>query len=313
MTSNTQFPKFRSARFTKDNNHLGDTLERLRLTLKMPEKDWLELVGLSPRAYSDVKAGRAQVSIAHLNAVAQDFDLSLESFMSGDIDFQAVAAKSSGEVGFIPERYRNAAFSFRRSSVNALNYIEEFFGWKVRAQALRRLQVDESVFANPEEKISVRFVSDLCEFLYSRNVTPNDFFSMGAYSVVTYQNSPISARLSRSRDVRELFENMIVECLPRFVERNYIYSLSRLGPTSCEIKAELNPELVDALNGQKAGNTHFCQNKLGHTAAIPAYLGLPFATVMETTCVHRGDDACRFEVDFEQAARSARGPRIATA
>jgi hypothetical protein len=287
---------------------LADTLERLRLTLGVSTREWAEILDISVPSYADIKEGREEVSLSALENVTREFDLSLESFMAGDLDFRAAAARFRGDLGYLPERYQIGAFSYRRSALNPLNYVEEFFGWETRLQALRRLQVDEAVFSKLDERISMQFTADLCSYLESLNCHPDEFFAMGAYSVVTNQNSPIPARLQKARSLKELHDIVIHECLTRFVERNCFYRLASSDSEGCVIEAPVNPELTDALQGRKAGSPHICMYKLGVIAAFPGYVGLPFSSVVETSCVHRGDSVCRYEADFSRATQSAKDP-----
>src|SRR4051812_47335004 len=144
------------------------TLERVRVALGKSRKEWSELLDVGERDYDLVAGGAKSLPITSLESAARHLGISLENFFRGEIDLPALVAMHAGENAHVRERYAVGAMSRRWSSINLLNYVEEYFGWEVRALALRHLQVQESVFATPDEQINLLFLTDLCDFLKQR-------------------------------------------------------------------------------------------------------------------------------------------------
>jgi hypothetical protein len=292
---------------------LAEQLERLRLTLELDPRAWCEVLGTAENEYRRMVQGQLPLSLRCVESAAEYSGLSLEHFMARDIDFATIAARRGGDTGYLRDRYSKGAFSKRRVSINLLGSIEEFLGWRVKMAALRRLQVSEAAFRDPDQLISIHFNTDLLDYVHRNGCTDEQLFAMGAFSVISYSNSPVGKALSSLSDVPQMFELMIEELLPKFIEKNSIYRIHTLDSGRCVFDVFTNTDVLDALGERKVGSHAICQSKAGVTAAIPAYSGLPFAAVEEILCVHHGDAFCRFEVDFQVAAvrlKENREPRL---
>src|SRR5579859_1946420 len=136
---------------------IARSLEKVRQALSIEKGDWADVLGITEREYNLVRSCIRPVSIASLNAAAQYLNVSLESFSLDGIDVCAIAARFRGDTKFLRERYSEGALSRRWSSINILDYVEQYIGWELRALALKHLQVSEAVFSEPEKKISLRF------------------------------------------------------------------------------------------------------------------------------------------------------------
>jgi hypothetical protein len=282
---------------------LSDLVERIRVTLGNNEKVWSEILNISEQDYADFRSGRKQVSILSLSQLAQHLELTLESLMSGNIDFKILVARQKGDVIQLPDRYRVAARSRKRASVNLLNATEEFFGWQARVFSLRHLQVTEAAFLDLDEAINVRFNTDLCDYLHRNYGGTHHFYDMGAYSVITNYNTPVGKLMAQNTRLEDLYQFFVEEMLVNHWERNFKYELTRLTPTSCRIESYPNQDVAHEMGVRNPGSPFLCQTKVGVTACVPGYLSLPFANVRETACVHRGDPRCVLEVDYEFAAK----------
>jgi plasmid maintenance system antidote protein VapI len=289
---------------SKKSVQLADQLEKLRVTLLLDEKSWSDILDISIDEYSDIKKNRKDVSIVTLARIADYFHLTLENIMNNQIDYQMVAARHSGNVEILPERYQIGAGSRRRSSLNLLNATEEFLGWRARAMAMRHLHVTEAAFANPDEMINLRFNTDLCNYLDKNYGGSHLFYQLGAYSVIHNMNTPISAALAKARNVKELFLQFTQEIIPMHWERNFSYKILEFSDSGFRGEGIPNPEIAESLKVRNPGSAAVCQTKVGIVASVPGYLGLPFAHAEEVSCVHRGDEKCVYEVDFELATRN---------
>jgi hypothetical protein len=278
------------------------SLEQLREVAKTELPFWTDLLGLTDVEYQNVRRGVQPISVVSLVNLAQYLGISLDSLSQGEIDLQAIAAKFAGDDRYVPERYTTCTFSKRWGSLNLLNYAESFFGWELKHRAIRRLQLPETFFSDPNQPVNVHLISDLCEFMHKTGWQDEQFFLVGAHSLVTYLDSPIGKWLSKKRGPAELFQALTEEVLPQHIENNFSYRLASLDSVSCVIEIFQDKNIADGLGIHALGNSQFCSTRAGLSASIPGYLGLPFANVMETKCVHRGDAFCRHEVDFEFSA-----------
>jgi hypothetical protein len=278
---------------------LISSLERIRFTLNLSDKEWNDLLEVSSTDYERVRKGLRQLPVTSVAKLAERLDLTLEALLEGNIDYMALSARARGDTGYLPEQYRIGARSKRWSSINYLAYIEANWGWKARVQSLRHLQVSDSVFLKPEERINLRFLSDLLEFFRMRGYSDFHFFGMGAHTLITYRNAPFGRTLAAADDVPEMYDLLVNELLPTHIEKNFTYRLLRMNGTGCVIEAVPTPGLAESMGLRQLGSPAVCMTKVGLTASIPGYAGLPYSKVHESKCIHRGDTSCRLEVDFE--------------
>jgi hypothetical protein len=281
---------------------ISEQLERLRITLGMNDKQWAQILDVSADDYADIRRNLKSVSIVALARVADHLQLTLDGIMNNQIDYGIVAARQSGNVHLLPERYQIGARSRQRSSLNLLNATEEFLGWRARAMVMRHLQVTEATFSNPDALINLRFNTDLCEYINKNYSGSHLFYHMGAYSVISNMNSPFAKKMSEMKSLQELYQYYVEEMVAKHWEQNYNYRLTDMTSTSCRIEGKPNADVAALLGVRYPGSHLVCQTKLGVSASVPGYLGLPFANVREASCVHLGDSSCVQEVDFELAA-----------
>lgn len=286
----------------KKSNLISEQLERLRMTLEMNDEKWAEILDMSVDDYAEIRGNRKSISIIALARVADHLQLTLDGIMNNRIDYRIVAARQSGNVHLLPERYQVGARSRQRSSLNLLNATEEFLGWRARSMVMRHLQVTEATFANPDALINLRFNTDLCEYINRNYSGSHLFYHMGAYSVISNMNSPFAKIMSQMKTLPDLYQFYVEEMVVKHWEQNFDYRIANMTATTCRIEGKPNTDVAALLGIQNPGSHLVCQTKLGVTASVPGYLGLPFANVRETSCVHLGDASCVQEVDFELAA-----------
>jgi predicted hydrocarbon binding protein len=217
------------------------------------------------------------------------------------IDFGLLASRVRGDAGQFPERYVAGAFSRKRTSINILAYLEDFHSWEMRDQILRQFQMSEAALRDPNEWINVRFLSDLCEYLSKHGFSESALVAMGSYSLITNFDSNLGIEFRKLQSPSEVIENCFGPLVTLY-DRNIDYKIAELHEECAVIEARSNRDVLDALKIREIGNTPYCQVKSGVFSSLVGYLGLPFARVEETSCVHRGDEYCRYEIIYEHAA-----------
>jgi hypothetical protein len=287
------------------NNVSRETLERLRESTFLSDEEWSDCLQLSPSRYHSLKA---QNKIALSNQVLEDFsgliDLTPEAIISGNIDFKTVAKRQNGHASFLPERYSVSAHSKIRTSSHLLDYIEIFHGWRARSRILRHFQLNESIFANLDREISIQFLADLCAHLSSMGIGLSDFYEIGKYSVVSNSNNAVGDLFRKTKDPKTAYEKCFTEIIGSYYDKNSIYTLKKLARFSCVLEAKPHPLVMDELREKNPGSAAACTSRGGGFASIMCYIGAPESVVKETTCIHRGDAFCTYEINFENAART---------
>lgn len=294
----------RSADLAKQSRFLFNAMERLRCTLDHDHREWAALLRLSYKEYERIWSQRKPLPATALVHVAERLHLSIDQLTRGDIDYNAVAAHYSGDFKHIPEKYLVAATSRKSTALCIIDFTTKTSGWMTGLEALRWLQIHPAALHDETTNVNIRFMTELFGFLRKKRLTDEHIRLIGSDTGVRSQNSALGKRLACAKSPSEVYESMIVELIA-FWERNCDYQLIKLTRSNCLIKSSTNQEVAEKLRVRHVGSSNVCLFRMGLLSSAPGYIGLPFANVEEKACVHRGDPACLFEVDFRKAAHVA--------
>jgi hypothetical protein len=266
---------------------------------------WSELLCICPKDYES-RADHSTILIRgqDLIGLAAHVELSPEALIEERVDFKALAAHSTGAVGYLPEKYSTAPRSKVRTSAHLLDCIEARLGWKVRSRLLRKFQVTESLIGDADARINIRFLTDLCAELSRLGISELDLREMGAHSLFRNYHTPLGQAFRALKGPQSLLERCFTEIIQESYDQNHLYTLQKLDQTECVVRVSCNPEVSDALRAVKLGSSHVCQAREGTFSSLSGYQNLPFAEVSERKCIHRGDSTCEYVIRFESAART---------
>lgn len=279
---------------------LKDTLERLRVTAGVSSNEWFDILQLSWSDYQNIKLGYVVPSEKLTERVAQYFDLTIDDILYGKIDYKSLALHFETGSLVMPELYSKAAYGRKRTSISSIDFLENYVGWDLRLDAIRKLSVTESMLQDPFAPISMKFITDLCGYLQQRQFQKEDFFAMGAYTYKANKQTLVSELFSNFSSPKEAYEFFFNDCMKLF-ELNCTYTITKISDTSLTMEYLTNSDVAAESGMRHLGSVNVCQVKNGFASIIPRYLGLPQAKVNEVACVHCEDDICRLEIDFSAA------------
>ncbi len=275
-----------------------DSLERIRLTTRVSQQEWLDLLGVHWDEYQSFKSGHSAIEERAIEAVARRFNFPSHAFINDEIDYRALALSVEAKER-VPERYLRAAHGRRRATMNSVDYLERIGGWRLRLDVIEKFEFPEIELQDAFAPISVLFMTDLCSYLHRRQFRSSVLFSMGAYTFEATKKTIVGQLFSAMSSVKELYEHFFSDCM-RLFEANCDYRLTKIDAEGGVLEISSNSHVAGDLGVVHIGNKHLCQFKAGMIACIPMYLGRPMARVEETSCVHRGDTVCRFEFSFSE-------------
>ncbi len=287
---------------------VANTLERLRVTTNTTRTEWFDILQLSWIDYQLIRLGRAVPTETLIARVAEHFNLNSRDVLAGNINYSALAMNfEKSDHSALPEIYSKAAFGRMRTSISSVNFLEKSEGWRLRLEAMRKLKISESALQNPFAPISMKFITDLCEYLRLRQFQKADFFAMGAYTFEANKSTLIAKLFSEITTAKEAYEFFFNDCM-RLFEQNCTYKIKSVTSTNLVVEYLTNADVAAESGIRHLGNASVCQLKCGLTANVPRYIGHPPAKVKEVACVHAGDDVCRLEVDFSPPQALRRFP-----
>ena len=276
-------------------------VDRIGRTLKLSDIELADMLSMTGIEFQKFKATKKDVSVDKLFSLAGRLNLSFDSIMSGRVDYQALQQHYLGNKTHLPERYQKAALGRRRTTLFVLNYIEENFGWEARLAILNHFQLNEAIFADPDEPIGFHFSADLCDFLYKYKLGQDAIAQIGLQSFLSTNTAQVKQELEECTSVAELYEKMCMVLVPKYFEKSFIYKIIRTGKNHCVLTAKPNPLLKELLKQKVIGNPATAMIRVGLAAAYPTILGLPPAKVKQTASIYQGDCDIRYEIDFTLA------------
>lgn len=281
---------------------ITESLERLRITSNIGRHDWFDILQLTWSDYQQIRLGHIVPDEKILERAANYFKLNPRDILAGNINYTSLALKNDSLMEKLPETYSKAAYGRMRTSISSVNFLEKAVGWRLRLDAIRNLKISESMLQDPFASISMKFITDLCNYLQKRSFGDNDFFAMGAYTFESNDNTIVSKLFSEFASPKEAYEFFFNDCMKLF-EQNCTYTITKINDASLTMEYLTNPDVAAEVGTRHLGSPQICQLKKGVTSVIPRYLGLAAAKVNKVSCVHSGDPTCRFDVDFSAAQK----------
>ena len=257
---------------------IKDTLERLRVTASVSSKEWFDLLQLSWTEYQNIKLGNLKPNEKLIERVAKHFNLKTDAVMCGEINYRSLSLSFDTGSHAMPEVYSKAAYGRKRTSITSIDFLEEYVGWGLRHDAIRKLSVSERMLQDPFAPISMKFITGLCDYLHLRQFQPTDFFAMGSYTYEANKNSLIARLFSGLKTPKEAYEFFFTDCMKLF-EQNCKYTITEINDNSLTVEYYTNPNVAAESGVRHLGSVHVCQLNCGHAAVILRYLGLPMAKV----------------------------------
>ena len=82
----------------------GDTINKIQNTLEMADDELRDILMLSKRSFTLFRKNPLKLPAASLYCLGEKLDLSVDSIVSGEIDYRALLSHSNGREDYLPER-----------------------------------------------------------------------------------------------------------------------------------------------------------------------------------------------------------------
>lgn len=274
-----------------------NTVEQLQATSHLPEDQWLDLLEMTWKEYYSFRAGQSELGRKSLENLSSFFDLSLPQLVEGEIDFRNLSINKAPKDSHIPEQYLVGAHGRLRTTITSLEFLEKKYGWRLKSDVLKKFDLFESNLQDAFAPISIRLITEICDYLYKRQFTADDFYQMGVYSYEGNKHTLLSQIYSEIHSFKDAFQALFTHVMPLF-EQNCAYHFEFLKDGNGLVTVQSNPDVAAALKVKALGSPHTCQLKGGIWASTALYFGLDLPKVSHLRCEHKGDGICEYLVDF---------------
>lgn len=277
--------------------NLWDNIEGTRRALGMSEGRAAGVLGMSEQRYRLARFNREDVRGFDLEALADQAEVPRENLYGGRLDFGVIRARRLGDLAHLPERYRIAARSRKRTSINLIRYVELRSGVKAAAHILRSIQVDPEALRNADDAVSANLNVDICQGMQRLGFSPYEMREAGSYSTVLNRTASFVGALEReARSSVEAIQVMIDKFASSRYDENYFYRVTRLTDSMAEVRCSEREEAQEALGLKGFASEWVCFARGGVIAAFPEYIGKPRARVYKRQCIYfDGAPECVYE------------------
>lgn len=275
-----------------------DMIERLHSISGLSEDQWFDLLQLSWNEYFSFRSGRKDLNLESLERLSAFFNIELSDLLAGRVGFKELALKMSRQDTGVPERYLVAARGRFRSTITAIDSLGDLYGWRLRQDILSKFNLSESQLQDPFTPISIRLITEICDYLHRRQFTSQDFFRMGVYSYYGNKDTILSKIYSEIDSFKDAIEALFTDLMPLF-EANCHYKYEALPDGRGLVTVRSISDVASALRVKFVGSPLTCQFKGGIWASTALYFGLNVPKVSHPKCEHRGDSSCQYILDYK--------------
>jgi hypothetical protein len=279
--------------------NLWITLDKIKHTLGWKPSDLCDRLQLTEKQFAHQKKMNLSPSLSSITHLTESINISIESIVTGKIDYQTLRAHCNGNLKTIPKRYSVAQFSKIRTSTHILDFVEKHLGWDAKKSIFNHFQINEAILENDEELVNFLMPSDICRFIGEQFKAPEQYLEkIGSHSAVVNKNSIVGKIVSMYESPKELYENMFTEAVHRLYDRNQTYQILKLTQHYCIVEPKFREEVKDLLHLKNPGNSYACHSIAGSIASLTRYIDLPNSKVTKIDCVHKGGCSCKYRIDF---------------
>jgi hypothetical protein len=290
--------------YGRDIPNFWDTINRIGVTLNLTMDEIAEMMEVTPYRLQTMQKFNKEPNVSSAMAFSKRINVSFEALVLDRFNYKLMAQQYFGNNSSLPERYSEFALSKRLTVIPHLDYIENYFGWAARALVLRRFQMTEAMFVDPQAPINMRFSLDLIDYLLNYYRNPQILEHMGWNSARNTRTSALAGELRGADTPEEIYERMTDGAIARFVERNFFWKLLSVSDGECMIEGSPSDESTQMPDYKTLFTRGACMIRSGFISYLPNYANFRSARVKKVSCVAEGSQSCRFQVTWPEAAEA---------
>ncbi len=283
----------------RDAMRLWQNIEKIRQAAGLSPHEFCDELELKESQYKRL-VSRKRLPITVAMQIAERFHISLDSLVSGKIDYIQIRSCHRGHA-MLPERYTVGAQSKVRTTIALLDMAAKVGGPDYRNSVLRKFQVPVKIFDDPEREANIHLVTDVCSHLATQ-LGMEAIVLAGLGTMHSSYNAGIVRFLSQFTNLGEAGAACI-ELLAEKFDRNHQYAQIGLKNGVATVTSKCRPDVSEAIRAKTFGSKEICLYRSGTLGAMSALFGMPLAPARKVACIHQGDSECRFEIDVGSTRR----------
>jgi len=272
------------------------TIDFVKRFYETSKQQILDALGFSKAQFQEFLNGEREINAIQFFNLAQTFNFSFKAFFENKVDIEAIKKHNAGDISHVPKEYQTKIGTKNFIISLSLEYVEIDLGPSVKQNIINYLQLP--AIYDPEGEIGQKASDDLNNYLDSLGFTPDDYLKLGYYCISRIMQTFFPDTSGLPPTLNEYIKWFFEEVMPKWVEKNCIYKISKIEEGLIEYEAQINPELKEKFTKEKTGTLNQCFKKIGGTKALIDYYASNNAVVTHPKCLHQGDDVCLFVINY---------------
>jgi transcriptional regulator with XRE-family HTH domain len=266
-----------------------------RSQLGLSQVEVSHMIGMSQANFSKVENGLLSLDAPKWFILCEATGLSLDSALTGYVDFRtrAVLKEGGGEHGFkLPRNYASSRGSKVRALLPLLQFAERSLGVEVLEKVFEGMGVDPDFFLCLDNQISIEFGLDFAQYLIQKQKLKPESLSELVSSVASpLGHGKIGDQYLGMHDFESLLTTLVDNA--SFYECNFEYRLEESSKGRVVISATPHDQVLE-LSKHPAIRMFLCHYRRSYFQAFGGMGGGVQPILTESQCCFNGAHQCIF-------------------
>lgn len=278
---------------------ITDKLVDLQDALNVSDEAYTDLLGIGSKEYEKIRNHEANPSVYMIDQLCQNLNVDFDSFVEGQFDVRHFKRQLGGEPS-LPEHYADPSLWFARGRtiIGIRKFIETNYGVSFCRSVFRKVYLDPEWFRDTESFVNPYMVTDLLASFSSFGFHSDWACEIGFFSHKVNRNTRMQDLIMRTKGPVELYQLVHEELTKAFYDSLFEYHLVSLSEGQMVTEALPRAENHALLKQKVAGTRAGCLYKQGAYLSLAKQRGLPIPKLVESACLYRGDDRCRYHFSW---------------
>ncbi len=288
--------------FIEEHKIFWANLNKIRDTLLLSDEQMAREVDMDPTAYTKLHGSRNLLPLDKTFALAEKYNFHFEDLLNINFKLNLL----SSPLTLLP-RYSLATYSYTKTSMSIMSYLEQTRGLRAKMNVLRKFQLSEEFLLKDTNKANIHLTSDIAQYIHQTfNFSLQDLVTMGRKTPFVTENTFLRSKLTGHSDVYEMFTYFFEECTKVF-DSNCHYKIESLSDDYAIIAAIPKKEVVEELGVHLR---HFCSTPASYSRAgiISSMSMFQFnqnTPIKKISCLNHGDPYDRYLMDLRPFKQSS--------
>jgi hypothetical protein len=272
-------------------------IEKLKDSLLMNDQQFADELQMNLKDYLKIRGTKILLPMDKTFECAEKYNFHFEDLLKSDFKLKLNHSPTS----LLP-RYTTATYSFTKTSISIMKFLEEARGLRAKTNVLRKFQVSEEFLLVDTNKANVHLTSDIAQYIHETfNFTNMDFVEMGRKTPFVTENIFLKNKLTGHKSVKNMFSYFFEDCTNVF-DSNCHYRIETLNDDFVIVAAIPKKEVVEELGVRL---TDFCSTPASYSRAgiISSMSMFQFkmnTPIKKISCLNHGDQYDRYLLDLSQ-------------